>query len=241
MAAKADFRRRWVLCFLAVGLLAILACSLWQRFQQPGLTVNRFAQSRPAASEEGADSGMAAIGRLMEQAARNPHDIPVLLRLTESLMAVGQWDSAENFAQKAMSETPGDNPTAMYLLAVIHHNKGNHAAAAELLEKLLAKQENPSARYSLAILYIHFLNRPEDGRLQLEKGINDENAPQPLVDAMQEELGKLDTTDPEQESGGSSTATPPGPLGPDSALEPESAPARINGSAAPSPATPEQR
>lgn len=197
MATKTDWQSRWVLLFLGAGLLAMLLASLWWRFTQPSLTINRFGQSGQQASAA-PDNGMAAIGILMENVAKNPHDIPMLLRLTESLMAIGQWDSAENFAQKALDEPPGGNPTAMYLLAVIHHNKGNHAAAAELLEKLLAKQENPSARYSLAILDIHYLDKPEEGRAHLEKGINDDSAPQALVEAMQEELGKLPAIGPEE-------------------------------------------
>ncbi len=191
MARKFEHQNSLALLFMGCILLAMLLASLWWRFTEPSLTVRRFGGQKQEEAVKTTGSDMAAIGQLMEMAAKNPHDVPLLLRLTESLMAVGQWESAENFAQRALNESPGGNPTAMYLLAVVHHNQGKHAEAAELLEKLLARQENPSARYSLAILYIHFLNKPEAGREQLQKGINDDNAPQPLIDAMQEELGKL--------------------------------------------------
>lgn len=204
MRTKHDHQQLWVLLFLGAGLLAMLVASMWWRFSQPSLTVSRFPESSKSESRSGGNS--AAIGHLMEAVAKNPHDVPALLNLTESLMAVGQWDSAENFALKALDEPPGENPTAMYLLAVIYHNKGNHAAGAELLEKLLAKQENPSARYSLAILYIHFLNKPDEGRANLEKGISDESAPQALIEAMQEELGKLDAIALEDAEEGGKTA-----------------------------------
>lgn len=190
MTLKPERQHFWVLLFLGAGLAAMLLASLWWRFQQPSLTISRFGGAAQSRAPVQAD-GMGAIGRLMEQAAKNPHDAPVLLKLTESLMAVGQWESAENFAQKALNETPGENPRAIYLLAVIHHNLGRHGAAAELLEKLLARQENPSARYSLAILYIYFLDKPEAGRGQLEKGIASGAAPQALLDAMRQELAKL--------------------------------------------------
>lgn len=206
MAIKFDSQQRLVAIILASAMVAVLLVSLWWRFNHPSLTINRFGGQRQQAMPA-ADKNMEAIGALMEKVARNPHDVATLLQLTESLMAVGQWDSAENFALKAMNEGNDENPRAMYLLAVIHHNKGQHESAAELLENLLAKRENPSARYSLAILYIHFLNKPEAGRAQLEKGLSLENAPQGLIDAMQQELGKLPAIEPESE-------TPDGPLPP---------------------------
>lgn len=189
----------FVIVFLGLGLATILLVSLWWRFSNPSLTIHRFADSGVTMPPV-MDSKMDGIGRLMAQAAQNPHDVPILLKLAESLMAIGQWESAENFVQKALTE-PGENSRATYLLAVIHHNRGHHAEAAELLEKLLARQENPSARYSLGILYIHYLNQPEKGRVQLERGLAAEGVPESLVQAMQEELGKLPPV-PEHPSSG---------------------------------------
>lgn len=189
MIHKLDPRHLVVILFLALCLIAMLGASLWHRVTNPSLTVSHFAtHGQPDATP--ADGNMAAIGQLMEKVSRNPHDIQALLRLTESLMAAGQWQGAENFAQKALAE-PGENSKAMYLLAVIHHNQGKNKEAAELLEKLLEKEDNPSARYSLGILYIHFLNLPELGRDQLLKGLSSDSASPSLVQAMQEELGKL--------------------------------------------------
>lgn len=198
MAINFDSQQRLVAIILASALVAVLLVSLWWRFNQPELTIKRFGGQHQQAAPV-SDKNMEAIGALMEKVAENPHDVAALLQLTESLMAAGQWESAENFALKAMNEGSGEHPRAMYLLAVIHHNKGQHESAAELLEKLLAKQENPSARYSLAILYIHFLNKPEAGRAQLEKGLSFEDTPQGLIDAMQQELGKLPAIEPEAE------------------------------------------
>lgn len=189
MTTRPDSRHLVVIVILGLCLLGMLGASLWHRVTNPSLTISHF---RPASkgNPTPADSAMTAIGQLMEAVAKDPHDMQALLRLTESLMAVGQWQSAENFAQKALAE-PGENGRAMYLLAVIHHNKGQHKEAAELLEKLLEKENNPSARYSLAILYIHFLNQPEAGRRQLLQGLAADSASPGLVQAMQEELGKL--------------------------------------------------
>ncbi len=186
---------RAAIILLAAGFAAILCASLVYRFSHPDLTVNRFAmsaQSGPAPAINSEDMG--AIGQLMQQVSKNPHDEKAILRLVESLMAMGQWDSAENFAQKAMAlERSGDNHTrATYLLALIHHNKGEHEQAAELLEKMLETAENPSARYSLGILYSYYLNDPARGIVNLRKGLEAPELAPALADAMRSELEKLD-------------------------------------------------
>lgn len=185
-----------LLAFMAAGLLAMLGTSLWQRFSHPSLTVHRFEQRAERPASDMGDMG--GIGQLMQTVSRNPSDMAALLKLIESLMAMGQWDGAENFAQKAMAIDPGSdsNRRAMYLLAVIHHNKGNHAQAADLLEKLLEQGENPSARYSLGILYLHFLDRRDAGLEQLRKGLEAPDLPPGLAEAIAGELDKAEMKTP---------------------------------------------
>lgn len=182
---------KFLLCVLGLGFLAILATSAFQRVTSPGLSRRAGGQVSPM--PQMASGEMDAIGKLMTQAAQNPNDVNVLQALVESLLTAGQWQAAENFAQKAIALNP-DNPSPrlLYLLSLAHHNKGEHAQAAEILEKLLAREENPSARYSLAILYIHYLDKPALGRAELQKGLAMPNLPPALASAMREELDKLD-------------------------------------------------
>lgn len=189
---KANSRARWLIIFMALCLIAILGASLAQRFKNPHLTINKFAGAqREEAGSQVPPEGMGAIGQLMREAAEHPKDKTILLRLVESLMAIGQWQSAENFVQKALDLNP-ENPDsrALYLLALARHNQGQHAQAAEILEKLLEKTENPSARYSLAILCIHYLHKPAEGIEQLRKGLAAQDAPPALRAAMEDELKK---------------------------------------------------
>lgn len=185
--------KRFLVLFLACMFLVMLAASLWQRFAHPDLTITR----APLASPE-ENNAVERIGQLMELAARNPENRDVLLHLVESLLAVGQPASAENFAQKALAlDKPGEeDPRALYLLAVANHNQGRHAQAAELLEKMLHKSENPSARYSLGILYIHYLHEPALGVEQLERGLQAPDASAALVKAMRDELARARATLP---------------------------------------------
>lgn len=176
-----------LLLLLALGLFGILATSLYQRFANPSLTVNGMAQTAPARQDS-----MSDIGRLMRLVASNPHDRKVLQHLVELLMAHGHWGEAENFAQRALALDPADkpDPQTLYLLAIIHHNMGRHKEAAELLEKSLAQAENPSARYALGMLYLHFLNEPAAGIKQLEKALVIENLPPGMTTAIRDELGQ---------------------------------------------------
>lgn len=184
--------RIWILLF-GLFFVIMLGTSLWQRFTHPDLVVTRTSANMTAG-----DSAMAGIGSLMEAAAKNPGNREILLHLVESLIAVGQWESAENFAQKALAlDKPGEeNPRATYLLAVAHHNQGRHAEAAELLEKMLAKSENPSARYSLGILYIHYMHDPVAGIAQLEKGLQSPGLSAGLERTIRDELVRARATLP---------------------------------------------
>ncbi|MBD5553214.1 MAG: tetratricopeptide repeat protein [Desulfovibrio sp.] len=179
--------KKALLLLLGLGYAVILAASLYQRFSQPSLTRHALSSMAP---QEG--SAAADIGALMQAAAANPQDRAPLIRLTRALMALGQWEGAENFALKALNldDPEHQDEQAAYLLAVIHHNQGRHKEAAELLEKLLTKSDNPSARYSLGILYLHYLNQPDKGIEQLEKGLLSQKLTPALKAALREELGK---------------------------------------------------
>lgn len=193
---KANRRARWLIIFMALCLIAILGASIAQRFKNPHLTINKFAGAqREEAVSVAPPESMGAIGQLMREAAEHPGDKTILLRLVESLMAIGQWQSAENFIQKVLDLDP-ENPDAraLYLLALARHNQGQHAQAAEILEKLLEKTENPSARYSLAILCIHYLHKPAEGIEQLRQGLAAPDVAPALRAAMEDELQKAKAT-----------------------------------------------
>lgn len=195
---------RPLIVFMFLCFAFMLSVSLFYRFTRPSLTTPNLARDS-GGDQEILDS----VGALMLRAAQNPSDQNALLRLTENLMAIGQWQTAENFAQKALALDKGrvPNSRALYLAALIHHNLGRHAQAAETLEKLLENGDNPSARYSLGILYAHYLDRPADGAREFRKGIESKNITPNLRRAMIEELEKLDNRPADQ--GGEGRASEP--------------------------------
>lgn len=200
MTRAINGRCRFFVIVMAIFFMAMLCASLWQRFTKPGLIIHRFEQQRAASSPAG---DMDIVGNLMRTVSKNPQDLQATLKLVEALMAMGQWDVAENFAQKALALN-ADHPREtrpLYLLALIHHNRKEHAQAAELLEKVLENDENPSARYSLGILYIHYLDNPEKGIKELRAGIKSGKASQALKAAMEDELAKIAAKLPSTGSG----------------------------------------
>lgn len=188
---RATAPHKALILFLALFFLMILAASLWQRFQRPDLVIRRMPEH--AHAERGPAENMEAIARLMRQAAQNPNDLETSLRLTQSLMAAGEWQGAENFAKKALSLSANDplEIRPLYFLSLIHHNMGRHEQAAELLEKILEKTDNPSARYNLGVLCAHYLSQPEKGMEHFQKALEHKDLSPGLKAALEEELGKI--------------------------------------------------
>lgn len=193
MKTNNSTRVRVFALILGAAFAVMLVVSVWDRNTRSSVAVNATEVTRGTSGETSADpAAMNAIGALMREAAHKPDDLNALLRLTEGLMAAGQWQSAENFAQKAAALEKDDTPDkrAEYLLAIIHHNQGRDEQAAEILERYLSRNENPSARYSLGILYNHFLNEPLKGREHLSRGLESGLGSEALRKAMRDELAR---------------------------------------------------
>ena len=189
MKGMPESRHAVTLALLGTGIAAMLFTSLWQRFLHPSLTVSHIP-AHSAGMER--TPAMSAIGSLMEAVGRNPNDRKALTALAESLMASGKWEAAENFAQMLLAmDVPGEeDPRGLFLMAVINHNQGRHAQAAELFEKLLGREEDAAARYSVAIIYLHYLDKYDEGIAHLQKGLKTPGISKALADAMQEELAR---------------------------------------------------
>ena len=199
---KLNTPARALALLLALSLAAMLVISLTERFKHPQITVH--VQPAPQAP---AGMGGDAIGALMQEVAKNPQNVDALVHLVEALMTAQNWEAAETFAQRA-STMDVNNPQPLYLLGVIKHNQGKHKEAAELLEKVVALHDNASVRYSLGVLYIHFLNDPARGVEHLSAGLHDPKAGEDLKKGIREELEKA----PLSHAGGAENNTPDQPV-----------------------------
>ena len=154
--------QRLLLLLLAFAFLGMTAVSLWQRIMQPDLVVLADARQKSAGRDEAPAGDMNDIGRLMQQIKNNPGDVAAMVHLAEHFVEEKNWEPAENFLRRAVVAAPG-NPQPLYLLGVVLHNRGQHAEAAACLERVVSLRDEPSVRYSLGVLYAHYLQDPARG------------------------------------------------------------------------------
>ena len=200
--------QRLVLLFLAFAFAGMTAVSLGQRIMRPELTVPSNIRQVNAGGSEAPVGAMSEIGRLMQHIQQNPGDVPALIHLAEHFMEEKNWTAAENFSRKAVVAAPG-NPQPLYLLGVILHNRGEHVEAAACLERVVGLRDEPSVRYSLGVLYVHFLQNPARGGQHLRVALAQPGLADDLARSIRAELEALG---PEaastKDAGDSATATP---------------------------------
>ncbi|MDO5484536.1 MAG: hypothetical protein Q4F27_06460 [Desulfovibrionaceae bacterium] len=147
--------KRFLVVVLALGLAAMLVTSLLEQTRHVSIQEVASTPDPGHSPEQHSDMGaMGNIGALMEQAGKNPDDPALLLRLAEALMHAQKWDAAAMFAGRAIALRPND-PQPLYLLGIVEHSRGKHRESADLLEKVLALQDDPSVLYSLGMQYLH--------------------------------------------------------------------------------------
>ena len=162
--------QRTVLLFLAFAFAGMTCVSLWKRVMQPDLTVQSTIRQMSAGEEATQADNINEIGQLMQRIQRNPGDVAAMLHLAEHFVEDKNWTAAENFLRKAVVAAPG-NPQPLYLLGVVLHNLGNHAEAAACLERVVSLRDEPSVRYSLGVLYAHYLQNPARGSQHLSAAL----------------------------------------------------------------------
>lgn len=184
--------QRAVIIVMALGLVLMLASTLWQRLSNPHLVKEIDASA--AAGQRGGGGGMnPELGKLMQQVSENPNDFKTLVHLAEHLVNDQQWDAAETFARRAMTVNPSDAQPP-YLMGVILHNQGKHPEAAQALETVVKLHDEASVRYSLGVLYIHYLDNVPKGVEHLSAGLHDPKASETLKAQIREELEKAPLT-----------------------------------------------
>ncbi|MBQ3059044.1 MAG: tetratricopeptide repeat protein [Desulfovibrio sp.] len=208
-------RARILIVVLALGLGAMLVTSLAK--QANHVSVQEVAQphDRPPAAQGGGGPGMSAmggmggdaIGALMQQAAREPENAALLIQLAEALMQGQKWDAAATFAQRAVALKP-DSPHPLYLLGVIRHNQGQHKEAAQLLEQVARLHDDPSVRYSLGVLYLHYLQDNKRGMEHLTFALNAPSTSEELKAAIRKELEEHAPLPPESAATGQQDQRP---------------------------------
>jgi len=179
--------QRIVLLFLAFAFAGMAFVSLWQRVMQPDLVVPSNIRPMNAGRDAASADNTNEISQLMQRIQQDPGDVAAMLHLAEHFVEDKNWAAAENFLRKAVVAAPG-NPQPLYLLGVVLHNRGNHAEAAACLERVVSLRDEPSVRYSLGVLYVHYLQDPARGSLHLRAALAQPGLADDLLKLIRAEL-----------------------------------------------------
>jgi cytochrome c-type biogenesis protein CcmH/NrfG len=182
--------QRIVLLFLAFALAGMTLVSLWQRFMRPDLLVPANTRQMSADQDAAPSDAMNEISQLMQKIQQNPGDVAAMLHLAEHFVEDKNWPAAENFLRKAVVAAPG-NPQPLYLLGVVLHNQGKHEEAAACLERVVSLRDEPSVRYSLGVLYAHYLQDPARGGQHLRMALTQPGLTDDLAQLIRAELDAL--------------------------------------------------
>ena len=186
--------RRLVLGGMALGLAVMLLVSLAYRLGSHPLTRTAAAPtvaSAPtmppagasAASGTGGDAGaatpeQAATIAAMQKLQADPNDVDALLELADLFMRQNSPESAQGFINRALVAAPGDA------------RQGKYPEAAEAMTRSLRLQDNPTVRYSLAVVYRYHLNDEAKAKEQLEAARANPDLPPDLRALVEQELAK---------------------------------------------------
>jgi len=182
--------QRIVLLFLAFALAGMTLASLSQRFMRPELVVPSNTRQMSAGQNTASAGTMNEIGQLMQKIQQNPGDVAAMLHLAEHFVDDKNWAAAENFLRKAVVAAPG-NPQPLYLLGVVLHNQDKHAEAAACLERVVSLRDEPSVRYSLGVLYVHYLQDQARGGQHLRIALAQPGLADDLAQLLRTELDAL--------------------------------------------------
>ncbi len=149
--------RKIILGIMVFSLVSMLAVSLVQRLQGDPLVVQGADPNVAELVENNAAATiMQEIGKHMEELKENPDNFDLLVHTADLLLQTEQWDAAESFLRRALT-LDASKAQPHYLLGIALHSNEKHAEAAASLERVVSINNDPSARYSLGVLYAYYL------------------------------------------------------------------------------------
>ncbi len=185
--------RKIILGLLSAALVSMLLASMMERLRgEPLIIKGETTSSTESDAANPMADLMSEIGRHMEELRENPNDYDMLVHTSDLLIQTEQWDAAESFLQRAIA-IDATKAQPHYLLGMVFHSKEMHNEAAASLEKVVAINDDPSARYSLGVLYLYYLKDAKRGLEHLEKAMQAPNVTPELRSAIEEEIQKAKT------------------------------------------------
>ena len=125
----------------------------------------------------------------MQKLRANPDDVDTLLELAELFMRRDDPKNAQEFINRALVAAPGDARPSYYQ-ALLDAGQGRFAEAAEAMTRSLRLQDNPSVRYSLAVVYRYHLHDEARAREQLDAALGSPALSEELRALIEQEMAR---------------------------------------------------
>ncbi len=156
---------------VGLGLLAMLVATGHYLIMHPSLVVHvsggQAGETEPSGASAGADSGVV---EHMQRLKEDPDNPDVLCMVARHFLGENDLARSEHLVSRACELAP-KHAEAQYLLGVVRHRQGRNDEAAAALERSLALRNDAAIRYSLGVLYTHFLNQPARGQKEFSAAL----------------------------------------------------------------------
>lgn len=189
-----DVSKRIVLIIVVIGLVVLSGVLIYQqqkatlieRHEVPGNPISGL-QERGTNNTIVDDHSIEAHKALLE---KDPQDAHALVALGQTYFQQQDWYNALRYLSRASLVLPND-PNIQYMLGFTQAQRGDYTQAEENFKLFIKNTNAPIGYMSLGILYVDFLNKPQEAKEAFEAVLSSKDTPQDMKDAAQKQLDKL--------------------------------------------------
>lgn len=186
-----------ILLLIIIGLAGMFIASFVYRFSNPSLEEEIFLTSsadQPSGfggGESGGMGGLSAeamtqVSQLMAELQKHPDSYNTRMQLAAVFIEVRNWDGAAAHLKKAMELEPRES-APVYMLGVSLYNIGDFEGSAKCFEKVLKLENEPLAKFNLALIYRQHLGKVAESDAMLKEIADTES----LDPALREQAKKV--------------------------------------------------
>lgn len=166
-------KQQYILLIIIVGALSIICGTTSYFIEHPTLTMHIEQQEASAIQQDKniTNASQTDLLTLTQKLQANPNDARILLELSKYFIELCEWKQAEYFLLHALIVEP-NNPDILYLLGITQYNQEEYIDAVNSFKKVLIIEPDPSAQYSLGLLYLYYLDKKNQGLQYLQQVID---------------------------------------------------------------------
>ncbi len=166
-----------------VCLTAIFISSLWNRVQDPSITV--VSRSAPSSQEQ---AMMSEVSALMAEVERNPENVEALTELAHIFMLMQAWERSFAFWKRVLALEP-ENKMALNQAGFTLFQQERYVEAVDYFETLLKLDENSHrSLFNLGIIFKYYLDDQDKAEKYFHRILEINPDDQQLIERVKSEL-----------------------------------------------------